>query len=72
MKVVKDVRIDLTTTVSNFVTTNDEVRTRIEGFDCLCQFITVEAYAATGCVGRVPQYTRVRQVLDEGVAGYRT
>ena len=31
LEVVKGVRIDSTTTVSNFVTTNDEVRTRVEG-----------------------------------------
>lgn len=32
MEVVKGVHVDATTTVSNFVTTNDEVRTRVEGF----------------------------------------
>ncbi|MFO0698060.1 MAG: LPP20 family lipoprotein [Nitrospira sp.] len=32
MEVVKGVHVDSTTTVSNFVTTNDEVRTRVEGF----------------------------------------
>ena len=31
LEVVKGVRVDSTTTVNNFVTTNDEVRTRIEG-----------------------------------------
>ena len=31
LEAVKGVRIDSTTTVSNFVTTNDEVRTRVEG-----------------------------------------
>jgi len=32
MEVVKGVYVDSTTTVNNFVTTNDEVRTRVEGF----------------------------------------
>ncbi len=32
MEVVNGVHVDSTTTVSNFVTTNDEVRTRVEGF----------------------------------------
>ena len=31
LEVVKGVRVDSTTTVNNFVTTNDEVRTRVEG-----------------------------------------
>jgi hypothetical protein len=31
LEAVKGVRVDSTTTVSNFVTTNDEVRTRVEG-----------------------------------------
>lgn len=31
LEVLKGVRIDSTTTVNNFVTTNDEVRTRVEG-----------------------------------------
>ncbi len=31
MEVVKGIRVDATTTVSNFVTVNDEVRTRVEG-----------------------------------------
>jgi hypothetical protein len=32
MEVVKGVHVDSTTTVSNYVTTNDEVRTKVEGF----------------------------------------
>lgn len=32
MEVVRGVHVDSTTTVNNFVTTNDEVRTRVEGF----------------------------------------
>jgi hypothetical protein len=32
LEVVKGVHVDSTTTVSNYVTTNDEVRTKVEGF----------------------------------------
>jgi hypothetical protein len=32
LEVVKGVYVDSTTTVSNYVTTNDEVRTKVEGF----------------------------------------
>lgn len=32
LEVVKGVYVDSTTTVSNFITTNDEVRTKVEGF----------------------------------------
>ncbi|MBS0150517.1 MAG: hypothetical protein JSR31_06215 [Nitrospira sp.] len=79
MKLVKDVHIDSTTAVSNFVTTNDEVRTHIEGFDSLCQFISgawqlrpTQRQTVWAGLPNTRDQACVHQSLDEGVAGYRT